>query len=313
MALEENPFAACPISDTTRLAALYDNNADERNRADLVRLRAKSAEGLAAVHGLHQTLRLGPGPTDWIDLVMPTSAPDGPVPALLFVHGGRWTLNTSRETSFWARACADSGMAFVGLNFPPLGERRMAGLIDAVVDAIERVVARASALGLDPHALALAGHSSGAHLAVAAVLSTFDRADVGTPGAFRAMLLLGGMYDLRPLRLGADGATTFLSEEDVQVGSPLLTLARATGTRRLPPAMVAVGESESSEFIRQARALHWQLSGHGDARLHIVPGAAHFDAPFEFDRPDSVMRRFIERHLLSGTVEAAANVEGRTA
>jgi hypothetical protein len=170
----ENPYRYPGSTDAAALGEWYDNNRLPRNQADLKTLQALSAEVFGAT-GLAATRRdLGPGEHDGIDLILPAGAV-GPVPALIFVHGGRWQLNTSRETAFWARACAQHGVAFVGLNFPPLSQARLLAMIDAVAAAVARVVAQAPALGIDADALALAGHSSGAHLALASVLPIAGR------------------------------------------------------------------------------------------------------------------------------------------
>ena len=288
----ENPFAALPAVDRQRLGALYDNNATDRNQADLKALQAASAHAYASAGASLQSHRYGTEPWQWIDVFSPPQAP--PTGALVFVHGGRWQLNTSRETAFWAQACGAAGLQFFGLNFPTLAQVGLRAQIDAVASAIASAMRIAGQAGLPASSLCLAGHSSGAHLALAALLS--PARPNAQPGG---LLLLGGLYDLAPLRATVHQQALGFSEADVLQGSPLHLLAQATRQGRrlaLPPTLVAVGAEESPEFVRQSRALHWALQAHVRAGFHALPAAAHFDAALEFLAADSALRRFALHH-----------------
>ncbi len=301
-----NPHLQSPELPPAALARLYDNNADPRNLADLAALRALSASSFAGALRQH-THRLGPAEHEAVDVFLPAGTGGGAVPALVFVHGGRWRINTSRETAFWADACVKAGFALVGINFPKLGTVPLAEVVAAVRRAVTAVVVNAAELGIDPGALVLGGHSSGAHLALAAALL-----DASAPGMLRrapwlprlrAMYLLGGMYDLRPLARTAAPAQLGFDAAEAEAMSPVLALdgADASGTAlRFPPVLVGAGADESPEFLRQARALHWALGRVAEAELQLVHGASHFDAALEFNAPDSVARAFVRGHLAAG-------------
>ena len=293
-AFAPNPFIEPPSLSDAALAAQYDNNSAARNADDLAALRALSADAFAHRIG-HATHRFSAGEDGWVDVFLPPGAP-GPVPAMVFVHGGRWRLNTSRETAFWAEACVQQGMAWVGINFAALGQARLPAIVAQVEAAIATVVTHARALDIDPAALSLAGHSSGAHLALSAALSGQSWVD-----RMRALLLLGGMYDLRPLARSMVPVALGFTPEEAVACSPLLTLealAEAAQRPTLPPVLVAVGGEESPEFIRQAQALHWRLHNLGvDSRLLRIEGRAHFDAALEFNAADSRLRAFVARGI----------------
>jgi arylformamidase len=302
LAFAENPYRYPGSTDPAVLGEWYDNNRSPRNQADLRALQAASAEVFAAADVVAGRHSLGPGEHDWIDLVRPVGVVAS-LPALLFVHGGRWQLNTSRQTAFWARVCAQHGIAFIGLNFPPLAQARLPAMVEAVGGAVSRVVAQAEALGIDPEALVLAGHSSGAHLALASVLPGPSRATPVWAARLRGLVLLGGMYDLAPLRLSPHQAALAFDEDEAREASPLVTLeqAQAAGLRLgLPPTLVAVGADETVEFLRQSRALHWALQAHLPARWLAIEGTAHFDAALEFNREVSQLRGFVLDQLALG-------------
>lgn len=284
--MDTNPYAAWPEGDAALLSALYDNNGDPRNQADLKTLQATSAAAHQELAACKTTQRFGAQDWQSFDVFRPAGRPTG---ALVFVHGGRWQVNTSRETAFWARACVDAGLLFVGLNFPRRSEAALPAQIDAVAQALAAALEFITAQGMTAGQVCLAGHSSGAHLALAALLQR--------PVDLGALLLLGGMYDLRPLRETSHQEALRLGEHEARDGSPLLALA-AGAPVSLPPTLVAVGAEETGEFIRQARALHWQLQRHTRVFWHLVPRAAHFDAALEFNAPQSVLRQFSLHHGL---------------
>lgn len=289
-----NPFIEPPPLGDAALAAQYDNNSASRNVSDLAALRALSADTFA--HGIgHAMHRFSAGDDGWVDVFRPPGA-SGPVPAMVFVHGGRWRMNTSRETAFWADACMQQGVAWVGVNFAALGRAGLPTIAAQTEAAVARVFAQADALGIDPTAISLAGHSSGAHLALSAVMTASPWV-----GRVRALLLLGGMYDLRPLTRSIPQGTLGFTPDEAIACSPLLALEAMaeTGQRPpLPPVLVAVGAEESAEFVRQAQALQWRLKNlNADSRLLAIAGRAHFDAAMEFNAPVSEMRAFVTTRL----------------
>lgn len=284
-----NPYLAWPQVGAEALARLYDNNSAPRNQRDLAQLRALSAEAFDAAPHAVRTHDLGLGADARVDVFLPPGA--APAPALLFVHGGRWRLNTSRETAFWARAATAAGCAFVGLNFPKLGAVSLGAMVAAVHERVAAVLDAAPALGLDAGRCALVGHSSGAHLALAAALDLSDGTGQGAAWLprLRALYLLGGMYDLRPLAQATPASALGFDADEAARLSPLLALQAATALA-MPPVLVGVGAQESAEFVRQARAVHWALSRHTQTVWQSVAEAAHFDAPLEFNRPQSHAR-----------------------
>ena len=286
-----NPYAQCPVEDADLLGDLYDNNSNSRDRADLKALQDASLAVYADPPGLHESVRFGQAPWQAFDVFRPASPPCG---ALVFVHGGRWQLNTSRETAFWAASCVAEGRIFIGLNFPQRSQAHLFEQTEAVRQGIEAALDFIRGVGgIGEPRVCLAGHSSGAHLALAALLSR--------PVEIGALLLLGGIYDLQPLWRSVHQKELQFSEAEVRLCSPLQTLAKAARENRrlaLPPTLVAVGSQETSEFVRQSRALHWILQHHTDARWHAVEGAAHFDAALLFNAQHSQLRHFALHHGL---------------
>lgn len=111
--------------------------------------------------------------------------------ALLYLHGGGWTMGSVDTHDRIMRLLAkESGTTVVGVDYalaPETKFPRQIEQIDAVVDLL------AGEGGEGRRALAVGGDSAGAHLSLAA---TLRRRDAGRPLP-AALLLLYGLYGLR--------------------------------------------------------------------------------------------------------------------
>jgi len=100
------------------------------------------------------------------------------------------------------------------------------------------------------------------------------------------VVLLSGIYDLRPLVVTDTNDPLHLTSESATAISPQL-LAPTHGLTR---ALCAVGESESSEFIRQNAeyADHLQSSGVTTDSM-VVANRDHFNLPYDLLRRGTVV------------------------
>lgn len=116
-----------------------------------------------------------------------------------------------------------------------------------VIEAVRWVVAHAKEFGADPNKILLCGHSSGAHLAVSCCVRLAREYADNAGHAVKAAIVTSGIYDLEPVRRSYLNGDARLSRVDVAQLSP----ATAVTCLKIP-IMVAVGEDESSEFIKQS-------------------------------------------------------------
>jgi len=120
---------------------------------------------------------------------------DGPSPALLLFHGGRWLYGSPRDLYPHCRYFAARGYTCISAGYR-LGTRSIPEVRGALADAraaYNHLVAHAADLGLDPARIAVGGSSSGGHLAAALA--------AGLPGAGAtpaAAILYNPMLDLSP-------------------------------------------------------------------------------------------------------------------
>lgn len=153
--------------------------------------------------------------------------------AFVFVHGGAWKRQSSREQAFPAEPIIAAGAAYVALNFALLPAVTLPEMAAQVCRGIEWVHRNLS------QDLVLCGHSSGAHLAACALTRL---------SLVRKALLVSGVYDLHPVRLSSRNEYVRLDERLEREYSPIRHAERIRC-----PVTVAWGERECAEFYRQSQ------------------------------------------------------------
>ncbi len=100
---------------------------------------------------------------------------EGPVPTVLFVHGGGFVIGDLDTHDDHARLiCAEAGVVVLSLDYRLAPEHPFpAGYLDTVA-ALEHVFATADALGGDATRIGVAGDSAGGNLVAAAAIAARD-------------------------------------------------------------------------------------------------------------------------------------------
>jgi len=226
----------------------------------------------------------GDGEDERLDLFA-TRAPRAPLH--VFVHGGSWRGLSKEGSAFPAPTFVENGAHFVALGFSNIPDARLPEMAEQVRRAVAWLHRNAGRLGGDPGRIHLSGHSSGAHLAALALTTDWRRYGV-PPDVLKSGLLISGLYELHPVVLSARSAFLRLRPREVAALSPQRHIGRVRA-----PVTVAVGESESPEFIRQAYHFGAELERRSRRRTDFVvaEGLNHFDISFSLAYPDSVMGR----------------------
>jgi arylformamidase len=205
--------------------------------------------------------RYGPTPSETLDIYGSGKK------AFVFVHGGAWKRQSSREQAFPAEAIIEAGAAYVALNFANLPSVTLPEMADQVRRAIEWVYRH---IAMD---VVLCGHSSGAHLSGCALTRI---------PYIRKALLVSGVYDLLPVRLSARNAYVRLNERLEHEYSPIRHVDKITC-----PVTVAWGEKEGAEFFRQSREFAERLR----APTILGKGFNHFEIVETLADPRSPLGR----------------------
>jgi arylformamidase len=171
-------------------------------------------------------------------------------PIHIFIHGGAWRGGAAKDYAFPAEMFVTAGVHYIVPDFVAVQNAGgdLMVMADQVRHAIAWVYNNAVNFGGDPRRIQLAGHSSGAHLAGAALVTDWKKI-FGLPAdVVRAALLISGIYDLRPVRLSARSSYVKLDDASEDALSTQRRIAMLQ-----TPLVVAYGTNETPEFQRQSR------------------------------------------------------------
>ena len=234
----------------------------------------------------------------------------GPVPAVVFVHGGGWMRGDPSQAAGNALHLVRRGIATIAISYRLAPAHRFPAPLDDVRRGLRWVRAHADALGIDPGRLALLGLSAGAHLVMLAHLAgtipelapelPADLRDV--PETVRAVVAHYGPYDLGRRRSEmVDGLLGPRVEDPAwaRLASPIAHAANATA-----PVLLIHGTADSLVSWRESERMQAALLDAGKAsELLLLEGAPHaFQVNWRGEanqRANAAMDAFLDRHLLA--------------
>ena len=119
---------------------------------------------------------------------------DAPLPTLVYLHGGGWTLfSIDTHDRLMREYAARAGVAVAAVDYSLSPEARYPRAQDETVAAIEWLRAHGAAHGIDASRMAVGGDSAGANLAVTSQLRLRDAG----AATLRGMLLNYGVFSDR--------------------------------------------------------------------------------------------------------------------
>ena len=182
----------------------------------------------------------GPDSIETVDLFFPSGKRDC-LPVHMFIHGGYWRMFSKRDYSYVAETVTNAGAIAVIVDYALMPAVRMERIIDQIRRARRWVAEHVASYGGNPDQFTVSGHSAGAHLA------TTLFGDDSRPSGIKGALLLGGLYDLRPLQHSFLAAEIAITDEEVERFSPM--------DFRFDPSVsveLSVGADETPPFHSQA-------------------------------------------------------------
>lgn len=217
----------------------------------------------------------------------PTSV-QGPLPVLLWLHGGGYIMGSADAEDLLVKSIVSAiGCAAISVDYRLAPETPYPGPVEDCYAALKWLSTHADELAIDPKRIAVGGSSAGGGLAAALALLTRDRGEFSL--AFQ--LLITPMLDDRTCTLenphpytgefiwtpetNRFGWTSLLGQEpggpDI---SPYAAAARAEHLEGLPAAFINVGSIDLflEEDLEYARRL---MRAGVSTELHVYPGAYH--------------------------------------
>lgn len=255
-------------------------------------IAARSAATRATVP-MQANIAYGNAASEALDLFFPAEAATLR-PVHIFIHGGYWRAFSKNDYSMVANTVVAAGAIAVIVDYALMPAVRMATLVDQVRRAKQWVLDNIAQYGGDPAKLTISGHSAGAHLA-----TTLFQHDRG-PSRVQSALLLGGLYDLKPLQKSFLKDEIALTDDEVAAFTPMKKQYDA-GTS----VMVLVGARETAPFHQQANSFARKLYGQGLAvSQRIVVSRNHMDSARDLGVPHSLTGRYLAE-LITGTRQSA--------
>ncbi len=260
-------------------------------RSMLDAMNAQMPPNVPAFPDVAVSERFSPGPEGAPDVRMLVYQPisvQGPLPALLWIHGGGYVIGTADSEDLGVKGIVSAlGCAAVSVDYRLAPETPHPGPVEDCYAALKWLYTHAGELGVDTKRIAIGGGSAGGGLAAALGLLTRDRGEV--PLAFQ--LLIYPMLDDRTVtttdphpytgefiwtaEANRFGWKSLLGQEpggpDV---SPYASAARAEHLEGLPPTFISVGALDLflEEDMEYARRL---IRAGVPTELHVYPGAFH--------------------------------------
>lgn len=256
-----------------------------RQQFDAVARLREQRFGVEPVKATQDLTVAGPAGDIPIRVYWPDADGAGPLPVVMFIHGGGWTIGNIASYDAQARStCNRTGALLVSLDYRLAPEHPYPAALDDAEAVLEWTVANAAELGGDPERIGLWGDSAGGNLAAALTLRARDR---GTPPIKAQCLVYPSVDTSTPhpsherfaqgyLLTAATSlwfSTNYLPDFALRLepcASPLLAGTHAD----LPPAVIAVA---SHDVLRdQGEAYARKLQADGVRVWHrTYPGLVH--------------------------------------
>ncbi|MDP9143112.1 MAG: alpha/beta hydrolase, partial [Actinomycetota bacterium] len=234
-------------------------------------------------------------------------------PTLIYVHPGSWMRGRpGRQALPLFYELAERGWVILDIRYPLSPMATFPEHLVGVKRAIAWAKSEGRTIGIDPERVAIAGASSGAHLASLAAL-TWDQADLqpGFETADTSLMACAphyGIYDL--LNRNATRYDWPFVARDVlkakpedapdlyRLGSPI-DLVRVDA----PPFLVVHGDFDSVVLVEESRHfVHALRAARASVRYHEVRGGQH-----GFDAIASLRTRAINRLVAAFLIETATD------
>ncbi len=254
---------------------------------DAARYRAERAASEHTELGV----RFGTSERQIVDLFHPDSGGEGPI--VVFIHGGYWRAMAPSAFSGLAAGLNARGVTVAMTGYDLCPQVSISDIVDQTRKALLFLYRRHG------RPLVVTGHSAGGHLA-AAMLATNWRSFGAPHDLVPAAAAFSGLFDLVPLTRISMNADFGMDDSEAKRLSPLFWPAPVGKTFD-----AIVGGAESSEYLRQSRAIVDAWGQAGVVTRYDAPEEAnHFTVIEPLADPDSAtVRRLLE---LCQSVKASA-------
>ena len=188
---------------------------------------------------------------------------------LVFIHGGYWRSLDKSMFSWLAAPYVAAGIAVAMPNYRLAPAVRIDDIVEDAIAATNWLMLNGIKHRMAAERVVISGHSAGGHLTAALFATPWSRFAFA-PGRIVGGVPISGLADFEPIRRFSFNSDFRLDPAAVE----RLNLYTRKPTLSAP-LVIAVGGSESSEFVRQSQVLNdaWQSIVKS---FLVLPGYNHF-------------------------------------
>ncbi len=272
----------------------------EARQAILQLFQVENPEPVAKVED-----RTIPTPTGDLPIRLYTPEGDGPLPVLVFFHGGGWVVGNLESHDATCRALANAaGCITLAVDYRLAPEHKFPAAPEDCYEATKWAVLNAAALGGDPQRVAVGGDSAGGNLAAAVALMAGDR---GAPSLAYQLLLYpvtNHSFDTESCKqngedylLTKDSMVWFWDhylENDEAGNAPYASPLQAKYVNSPPPGLVITAEFDPLRDEGEAYGKRLQDAG-ADIKISRYDGTIHgFFSFFHLDAQKKALAEVAE-------------------
>jgi acetyl esterase/lipase len=215
-----------------------------------------------------------------LDIYRPLEPVATPAPAIIWMHGGGWSMGDKYPSG--VTFLAEAGFFCVSINYRLSGEAYFPAALEDCKCAVRWLRANAAAYNVDPDAIGVGGSSAGGHLAMMVACADESAGFEGDGGwedvssRVQAVCSYFGPIDLTSL-LGESMIENFIGaslQQDPDAflrASPIYYVSAGD-----PPLLMINGNMDMLVPVGQAKEMQEAYQKQGlDARLIVVKNAGH--------------------------------------
>jgi len=213
----------------------------------------------------------------------------------IFIHGGAWRAGSAAQYHFPAPMFLEAGAHFVVPDFINVidSKGQLLPMVEQVQRAIAWVAKYASDLNADMNQIYISSHSSGSHLTACAAITDWQRVFGLSNSFIKGILFCGGIYELEPVFASSRRRYLDVSENTLYSLSPLRHLSSFS-----IPSIVAYGELETPEFLRQSREFKLGIDRVGVPAKEVVGiGLNHFEILTTLGERDGLLASQVRKQM----------------
>lgn len=241
--------------------------------------------------GCARDLHYGAHADETLDLFPVPHQPKAPL--FVFIHGGYWRALHSQDSVFMAQQLVSQGIAVASINYTLAPAASLSHIVEQCEKALGWLHHHGAEHGVAASQAIVAGSSAGAHLA--AMLMTpqaLQRQRIASSWLVGG-ILVSGLFDLSPIQRTLPNQWLKLSDDDVQLLSPMHHLPAKTMSVH-----IAVAEKDTDEFKRQSLDYAHACEQQGNAVVHYeVANTNHFNIILDWMRSDNRLSQSVMQLL----------------